>query len=176
MSSRHLQDMPSRHVFKTSSRRLQRINFSFSKTSWRRLGRRKIVMLKTCWRRLQDQYMFAGIYPHFYNWLFFPELNLYKAQSSTITEINKYKKNHYKQIKKTYKEIIIKKILLRPTQCTFHNVLLSYWKNVPCNASLFFVCFSFIDRNNAYLLSFFFTFIKLTIRISISSVRFSLDI
>ena len=57
----------SRHAFMTSSRRLQRNNFSFSKmssrrlqdvfktslqgvykTSSRRLGRRKIVTLKTC--------------------------------------------------------------------------------------------------------------------------------
>ena len=37
-------------VFKTSSRRLQRNNFSSSKTSWKR----KIVSLKTYWRRLQD--------------------------------------------------------------------------------------------------------------------------
>ena len=51
----------SRHVFKTSSRRLQDV-FSVTifciKTSCemssRRLGRRKIVTLKTCWRRLQD--------------------------------------------------------------------------------------------------------------------------
>ena len=60
----------SRHVFKTSLRRLQRNNFSSSKTSsrrfarslqdvfktsWssRRLGRQKIVTLKTCWRSLQ---------------------------------------------------------------------------------------------------------------------------
>ena len=55
----------SRHVFKTSSRRLQRKNFSSSKTycempsrhicktSSRRLGRQKRVTLKTCWRRLQ---------------------------------------------------------------------------------------------------------------------------
>ena len=61
----------SRHVFKTSSRRLQRNNFSSSKTSSRclqdvfktssrRLRRRKIVTLKTCWRRLKDQQMFAG--------------------------------------------------------------------------------------------------------------------
>ena len=77
----------SRHVFKTSSRRLQRNNFSSSKTSSRRfqdvfktslqdvfktssrrLGRRKMFTLKTssrhvlrtCWRRLQDQQMFAG--------------------------------------------------------------------------------------------------------------------
>ena len=49
----------SRHVFNTSSRRLQRNNFSSSKTSSRRLqdvfktssrrlGRRKIVTLKKC--------------------------------------------------------------------------------------------------------------------------------
>ena len=67
----------SRHVLKTSSKSLQRNNFSSSKTfsrrlarglldvfktsskhlckmSSRRLGRRKIVTLKTCWRRLQD--------------------------------------------------------------------------------------------------------------------------
>ena len=52
----------SKHVFNTSSTRLQRSNFSSSKTSckyvlktsWRRLGRRKIVMLKTSWRRLED--------------------------------------------------------------------------------------------------------------------------
>ena len=73
----------SRHVLKTSWRRLQRNNFSSSKTSSRRLarglenifktssrrlcetssrslGRRKIITLKTCWRRLQDQQMFAG--------------------------------------------------------------------------------------------------------------------
>ena len=53
MSSRRLQDMPWRclqDVFKTSSRRLQRNNFSSSKTSWKR----KIVSLKTYWRRLQD--------------------------------------------------------------------------------------------------------------------------
>ena len=72
MSSRRLQDMPWRclqDVFKTSSRRLQRNNFSSSKTSSRclqdvlrevlkkssrRLGRCKIVTLKTSWRRLQD--------------------------------------------------------------------------------------------------------------------------
>ena len=79
-SRRRLQDMSSRRfqdVFKTSSRRLQRNNFSSSKTSSgrfarclqdvfknssrrlrktssRRLGRRKIVTLKTRWRRLQD--------------------------------------------------------------------------------------------------------------------------
>ena len=135
MSSRQLQDMSSRRLqrnnfssSKTSSRLLQHVFKTFCKTSSRRLGRRKIVMLKTCWRRLQDQYMFAGIYPHFYNRLFFPELNLYKTQSSTITEINKYKKNHYKQIKKkTYKEIKKLKIPFPPTQCAFHNVLLSYW-------------------------------------------------
>ena len=61
----------SRHVLKTSSTRLQRINFSSSKTSWRRLanvfktscemssrrlGRQKIVTLKTSWRRLEDMY------------------------------------------------------------------------------------------------------------------------
>ena len=40
----------SRHVLKTSSTRLQRNNFTFSKTSWRR----KIVTLKTSWRRLED--------------------------------------------------------------------------------------------------------------------------
>ena len=82
LSSRCLQDMSSRYVFKTSWRRLQCNNFSSSKTSWRcledvlqevfktsskRLGRRKIATLKTCWRRLQnmfwrrlqDQQMFA---------------------------------------------------------------------------------------------------------------------
>ena len=41
-------------VWKTSSPRLQRNNFTSSKTSWRhlvrRLGRRKIVTLKTSWR------------------------------------------------------------------------------------------------------------------------------
>ena len=45
-------------VWKTSSPRLQRNNFTSSKTSWRHLvrclGRRKIVMLKTSWRRLED--------------------------------------------------------------------------------------------------------------------------
>ena len=41
-------------VFKTSSTRLQRNNFSSSKTSSRHLGRRKTVTLKTCWRRLKD--------------------------------------------------------------------------------------------------------------------------
>ena len=50
----------SRHVFKTSWRRLQRNNFWSSKTSSRCLGRRKIVRLKTWWRRLQDQQMFPG--------------------------------------------------------------------------------------------------------------------
>ena len=49
-SRHHLQD-----VFKTSSSRgLQRNNFSSSKTSWKRLGRRKIVTLNTSWRRLED--------------------------------------------------------------------------------------------------------------------------
>ena len=68
-------DIPSKYfvclhnVFKTSSRRLQRNNFSSSKTSSRRLqdvlqdvfqtssrrlGRRKIVILETCRRLLQD--------------------------------------------------------------------------------------------------------------------------
>ena len=47
-------DIPSKYfaclhnVFKTSSRRLQRNNFSSSKTSSRRLGRHKIATLKTC--------------------------------------------------------------------------------------------------------------------------------
>ena len=58
----------SRHILKTSWRRLQCNNFLSFKTSSRRLGRQKIVMLKTCWRRLQDmswrrledQQMFAG--------------------------------------------------------------------------------------------------------------------
>ena len=64
-SSRHLQDMSSRYVFKTSSRRHQRNNFSSSKTCSRRiqdilktsskcLARQKIVTLKTYWTRLQD--------------------------------------------------------------------------------------------------------------------------
>ena len=39
--------LPSRHVLKTSSTRLQRSNFTSSKTSWRRLT-------KTSWRRLED--------------------------------------------------------------------------------------------------------------------------
>ena len=45
-------------VWKTSSPRLQRNNFTSSKTSWRhlvrRLGRRKIVTLKTSWRHLEN--------------------------------------------------------------------------------------------------------------------------
>ena len=49
-------------ISKTSSRRLQRNNFSPSKTTWRHLantswrpiGKRKIVTLKTYWTRLQD--------------------------------------------------------------------------------------------------------------------------
>ena len=50
-SRHHLQD-----VFKTSSSKgLQRNNFSSSKTSWKRLGRRKIVTLKTFSRRLGDK-------------------------------------------------------------------------------------------------------------------------
>ena len=47
----------SRHVFKTSWRRLQCNNFSSS----RRLGRRKTVTLKTSRRCLQDQLMFDWI-------------------------------------------------------------------------------------------------------------------
>ena len=65
-----------RHVFKTSSRRFQRNNFSSSKTSSRRLGKRKIVTLKTCWRRLQDQQIFPGYFLIFcfYFHLLFPSL------------------------------------------------------------------------------------------------------
>ena len=72
MSWKRLEDILKtswRHVFKTTSRRLQRNNFLSSKTfsrrlqevsqdvfkmSSRRLGRRKIVTLKTFWRCLQD--------------------------------------------------------------------------------------------------------------------------
>ena len=61
MSPRRLQDMSSRHLFKTFSRRLQRNNFLSSKTSLWRLERRKLVTLKTCWRRLEDQQISAGI-------------------------------------------------------------------------------------------------------------------
>ena len=76
MSSRCLQDMPSRRRQDMSSRRLQDV-FNVTifrlprrlqdvlrevlKTSSRRLGRRKIVTLKTCWRHLQDQQMFARV-------------------------------------------------------------------------------------------------------------------
>ena len=62
LATNDLEDMVDDYVFKTSSKRFQRNNFSSSKTSsrrlWktssRRLGRRKIVTLKTCWRLLQD--------------------------------------------------------------------------------------------------------------------------
>ena len=65
----------SRHVFKKSSRRLQRNNFSFSKTSSRRLARclQNVFktslqdVFKTSWKTqncyaedVQDQQMFAG--------------------------------------------------------------------------------------------------------------------
>ena len=52
-SSRLLQD-----VFNTS---LQDVSRHLCKTSSRRLERRKIVTLETFWIRLQDQEMFAGI-------------------------------------------------------------------------------------------------------------------
>ena len=44
--------MPSWHVLKTSSRRLQRNNFSSSKTYWRRLARCLEDIFKASWRRL----------------------------------------------------------------------------------------------------------------------------
>ena len=55
----------SRHVLKTSSRRLQRNNFAFSKTPWRRLQdlsqdvfktswKTKLITLKTSSRRFED--------------------------------------------------------------------------------------------------------------------------
>ena len=58
----------SRHVFKTSSRLVQRNNFTSSKTSSRRLCKMSSRCLQDVledvkllrWRRLQDQQMFAG--------------------------------------------------------------------------------------------------------------------
>ena len=50
----------SRHVFKTSSTRLERNNFTSSKTSWRRLE----DVLKTSWRRLED----AWLRQIYYSW------------------------------------------------------------------------------------------------------------
>ena len=56
-SWRHLQDM--------SSRRLEDVFSVNNFSSSRRLGRSKIVTLKTCWRRVEDQQMFAGMFPLF---------------------------------------------------------------------------------------------------------------
>ena len=47
--------------------------------------------------------------------IFFPEQIYTKVQSATITGINKYKKTHYKQLKKKYKEIKLKKRKSLPT-------------------------------------------------------------
>ena len=61
---------------------------------------------------------------NFFSIFLFFRTNLYKVQSPRITETNKYKKSITTNKKDRQRNK--KKVPFPPTQCAFHNVLLSY--------------------------------------------------